>query len=139
MRVGALSTTNMASGPNRSMRRARRVLIVEDDSATLDLFCTKLRQAGYEVDGAPSVADALTALAQRRYAVVLADHVMPDVHGLELLAILRRAVPGMPFILYSGFLTAELSAQAHEFGAFAVLEKPVPMRTLIGTVRAALS
>jgi two-component system, NtrC family, nitrogen regulation response regulator GlnG len=121
------------------MRLARRVLIVEDDSATLDLFCTKLRQAGYEVEGAASVADALTALSQHRYAVVLADHVMPDIHGLELLAVLRRTVPGMPVIFYSGFLTAEVGARAREFGAFAVLEKPVSMWTLVRTVRAALS
>jgi DNA-binding NtrC family response regulator len=69
---------------------------------------------------------------------VVADHVLPDVQGMELLAALRRALPGMPFILCSGFLTEELRADAREFGAFAVLEKPVSMRTLVGIVRAAL-
>jgi DNA-binding response OmpR family regulator len=118
--------------------RTRRVLIVEDDPTTLDLFCTTLRQAGLDVEGTPSGYDALNALAHRRYAAVLVDHVLPDVQGMELLAALRRALPGMPFILCSGFLTEELRADAREFGAFAVLEKPVLMRTLEGIVRAAL-
>jgi DNA-binding NtrC family response regulator len=120
------------------MRRAGRVLIVEDDPTALDLFSTTLRQAGFDVEGTPSGFDALSALTPRRYAAVVADHVLPDVPGMELLVALRRALPGMPFILCSGFLTAELRADAREFGAFAVLEKPVSMQALVGIVRAAL-
>jgi DNA-binding NtrC family response regulator len=120
------------------MNRARRVLIVEDDAVTLDLFCTMLRQAGVEVEGAPSGSDALSALEHRPYAAVLADQILPDVQGLELLAVLHRALPGLPFIYCSGFMTQKLRAEARELGAFAVLEKPVSMPTLVGIVRAAL-
>jgi DNA-binding NtrC family response regulator len=120
------------------MRRARRVLIVEDDPTTLDLFSTTLRQAGFEVEGTPRGLDALRTLTHHRYAAVVADHVLPDVQGMELLAALRHALPGLPFILCSGFLTEELRADARQFGAFAVLEKPVSMQALVGMVRAAL-
>jgi two-component system cell cycle sensor histidine kinase/response regulator CckA len=97
-----------------------------------------LRQAGFEVEGASSGSDALSALEHRPYAAVLADQILPDVPGLELLAVLHRALPDLPFIFCSGFMTQELRADARDLGAFAVLEKPVSMPTLVGIVRAAL-
>jgi DNA-binding response OmpR family regulator len=116
---------------------ARRLLIVEDDPATLDLFCTALRRSGFEVDGVPTVADALAALGERRYAVVMADHVLPDVTGLDFLAALQGAVGDTALVLCSGVLTDELRAEAEGFG-FAVLEKPVGLERLVETLATAV-
>jgi CheY-like chemotaxis protein len=115
-----------------------RVLVVEDDPATLDVFSEALRRAGFEVDGVGSVADALDLLAHQDYNVVLADHGMPDIPGLEFLAALQGAAPRTPQILCTGLVTDELLAQAREFGVFAVLSKPVSLEMLILTVGAAV-
>jgi DNA-binding NtrC family response regulator len=115
-----------------------RVLLVEDDVATLDLFSDALRRAGFEVDGARSVGEALERLAHREYAVVLADHGLSDIPGLDFLAALSGAVPRTPRLLCSGLVTDELLAQAREFGVFAVLSKPISLEMLVVTVSAAV-
>lgn len=121
------------------MRRHARVLVVEDDLATLEVFTDALRRAGFEVDGVWSAGDALDVLAYQTYDVVLADHGMPDIPGLDLLAALRGAAPRTPqIILCTGLVTDELLAQAREFGVFAVLSKPVSLEMLVVTVSAAV-
>ena len=115
-----------------------RVLLVEDDERTLDLFCDALRTAGYEVDGVPSATAALDALAQRRYHIVIADNILPDIQGVELLAAMRGAMPTAPLILYSGDMTAGIREQAKDFGVYEVLEKPISLARLFEVVRNAV-
>jgi DNA-binding NtrC family response regulator len=104
-----------------------RVLLVDDDARTLDLFCDALRMAGYEVDGLPTATAALDALSQRRYHVVISDNILPDIQGVELLAAMRGAMPTTPLILYSGDITETIREQAKDFGVYAVLEKPISL------------
>lgn len=110
------------------------VLLVEDDERTLDMFCDALRIAGYEVAGVPSGTAALDALAQRRYQIVIADHVLPDIRGADLLAAMRGAMPTTPLILYSGDVTDSVRKQAKDFSVYAVLEKPISLERLVGVV-----
>ena len=112
-----------------------RVLLVEDDERTLDAFCDALRIAGYEVDGVPTATAALDALAQRRYHIVIADNILPDIEGVDLLAAMRGAMPTTPLILYSGDVTESVREQAKRFGVYAVLEKPIALERLVGVVR----
>ena len=115
-----------------------RVLLVEDDERTLDLFCVALRIAGYEVDGAPTAAAALENLSQHRYHIVIADNILPDIQGVDLLAAMRGAMPTTPLILYSGDMTAAIREQAKEFGVYEVLEKPISLSRLVDVVRDAV-
>jgi DNA-binding NtrC family response regulator len=121
------------------MPRPARVLLVEDDTTMLDLFSETLRLAGFQVDGVRCVGAALDALGHQVYDVVLSDHGLPDVAGLDLLAALLGATPRTPRILCSGLVTDELLQQAREFGVFAVLSKPVRLEMLVLTVSAALA
>ncbi len=115
-----------------------RVLLIDDDERTLDVFSDALRIAGYEVDSVTTATAALDALAQRRYHIVIADNILPDVRGVDLLAAMRRAMPTTPLILYSGDVTEAVREQAKEFGVHAVLEKPISLERLVGVVRAAV-
>jgi len=114
-----------------------RVLLVEDDERTLDLFCDALRIAGYEVDGVTTATAALDALAHRRYHIVVADNILPDIRGVDLLAAMRGAMQTTPLILYSGNVTEDVREQAKRFGVYEVLEKPISLERLVDVVRAA--
>jgi DNA-binding NtrC family response regulator len=120
------------------MASRARVLLVEDDTITLDLLSDALRVAGYHVDGVRSVGAALEVLGRQTYDVVLSDHGLPDIAGLDLLAALLGATPQTPRILCTGAVSDELLEQAREFGVFAVLSKPVRLEMLLVTVAAAL-
>ncbi len=97
-----------------------------------------LEAAGFETIAVGDVTEALDALAQRRFDVVLADYLLPGFSGLELLAAIKNAAPRTPLILYSGSMTKALAAEAQDSGVAAVLETPISVERLVEAVRAAL-
>ena len=63
----------------------KRILIVEDDSFVMDIYQTKLGQAGYEIVGAENGLEALKKMEQGTFDLVLLDIIMPYMDGLEVL------------------------------------------------------
>jgi DNA-binding NtrC family response regulator len=112
------------------------LLVVDDADAVAGAFSLILARAGFEVETVATATDALDLIAARRYAVILADCLLPDLPVLEWLTALRGAAPTTPLILYSGtILGDELQRQATEFRAVAVLEKPFSVARLVEVVR----
>jgi DNA-binding response OmpR family regulator len=85
-----------------------RVLIVEDVGPCATSSATCLGPAGFEVDTVATATEALDRLATRRYAVIVADCVLPGLPVLDWLAALRGAAPTTPLILCSGTIGEEL-------------------------------
>jgi DNA-binding NtrC family response regulator len=84
-----------------------------------------------------TMAAAIDALDAGRYTDILTDLRLPDIPPMDVLAVLRVTAPGSRIIVCSGFITEELRVTARQFGAVAVLEKPVGLDKLVKTVAAA--
>jgi CheY-like chemotaxis protein len=117
-----------------------RVLLVDDDLESQELYVEILRWAGFDVrtanDGDTAVA---AALAEQPHAVVL-DIQMPRKDGIAVLADLRRipATASIPVIALTGF--SDEADRARVSGGFSkVLEKPCDPNSLIATLRSALN
>ncbi|HEX6362912.1 MAG TPA: response regulator, partial [Albitalea sp.] len=65
------------------------VLIIDDEPALARNLAAYLRRVGYEVRTAGSAEDGLAALAQFRPAVVVCDHDLPGMSGLDAVRRLR--------------------------------------------------
>jgi CheY-like chemotaxis protein len=115
-----------------------RVLLIDDSRTARATLGRALEDAGFETATAGDAAEALDALAQRHFYVIVADYQLPGVTGLELLAILRGEDPARPLILYSASMTPDIAAQAREFRVTAMLRSPVAPAMLVAAVRAAL-
>ena len=79
-----------------------RVLVIDDEPLSRDLFQSSLSTEGYEVCVAK---DGFAALAQMRGAlpdVIVTDLKMPNMSGFEFLSIARRRFPQIPTIAVSG-------------------------------------
>ncbi len=86
----------------RSDVAAARVLVVEDDIASLDAICELLTLIGIESERAAGASAALDALVAERFDILLTDVAMPHMSGFELA---RRATvirPGIGIIFASG-------------------------------------
>jgi DNA-binding response OmpR family regulator len=114
-----------------------RILILEDDPRTLEVFSQALRRMGFDVQAVRTMAAAIEALETRRYPTILTNLRLPDIAPIDVLAVLRATTPGSRIIVCSGFVTEELRVTARQFGAAAVLEKPVGLDKLVNTVAAA--
>lgn len=71
-----------------------RVLAVEDDEGIAQGLCLALRQLGWAVDVAASVAEAWAALRAEPFDMVLLDLGLADGDGAQVLRRLRAAAPG---------------------------------------------
>ena len=76
--------------------------MVDDDEDSLFVTSLLLSEAGYLVDDAADGEEAWEALLSTRYDLLLTDHNMPRLCGLDLIARVRAAGMKIPVVLYSG-------------------------------------
>ena len=63
---------------------SRRILIVENDSTSREIFSNFFRKKGYEVNEARDGADAIELMHKSRFDLVLSDFRMPRLDGVAL-------------------------------------------------------
>jgi FixJ family two-component response regulator len=108
------------------------ILIVEDDDAVRRSLQLLLRSRGMEVRAYASARSALGDSAVMEGKCLIADLMMPEVDGIELLRKLRANGWTGPAVLVSGHLTPQLEEMAISAGYGAVLHKPVSEGTITG-------
>jgi DNA-binding NarL/FixJ family response regulator len=118
------------------IRRDARVLLVDDNPLFLWLLEANLDQEGYTTIAHAVDAEHAVVLAGRHEPeVILLDHFLPGMHGLEALPLLLEVSPASRIIIYSMLPSDRLAAEALEHGAAAVVNKRDPMEDLIDAVR----
>jgi CheY-like chemotaxis protein len=81
----------------------RSVLVIEDDPDVRDVVCAMLAGLGYTVCACANVDEGVGKLSSgQAFDVVLADIVMPETSGIELLSLVRRWRPRTPVVLMTG-------------------------------------
>lgn len=111
------------------------ILVVDDDSACLDLLCRALVRAGWEsVDRATDGAAALARLRDRTYALCLLDLRMPEMDGLTVLAHARANRLPTEFVVLTGYGSIDSAVAAIKAGAQDYLVKPVRIDQLRSVV-----
>ena len=120
-------------------RAPDRVLLVEDDPDTVDLFKEILSEAGYEVSTSDSTLGASKLVRQLQPCAVLLDLGLPYRPGSALLGELKAdpETAGIPVVVVSG-LTEALTEERRAL-ATAVITKPVDADTLLDAVQSACS
>ncbi len=106
------------------------ILIVDDEPDILLVMTANLKKEGYEVDTAEDGLEALERVGARDYDVIVVDHQMPRLTGMDFLDRLRNgAVQGarkdIPVIVVTAFGTIEMAVQAMKDGAYGYLTKPI--------------
>ena len=83
-------------------RVVAKILLADDDSVFRGLLTELLEHAGYEVEVAADGYAAFARARAGRYDALIADIVMPNMDGLELIRMLRREKPDLLVIAISG-------------------------------------
>jgi CheY-like chemotaxis protein len=101
-----LIMSNVTAAPGQT-NPPRRILVVDDDIAIRQLSTDLLTRSGFHVDVAEDGAVAWNTLQTNHYDLVVTDHRMPKVSGVQLVKKLRAARMALPVILVSGTLPTE--------------------------------
>ncbi len=115
-----------------------RILIVDDDEADRIVLSTILERAGHETFLAGDGREAVSVYGATEIDVVITDLQMPNVHGLELITLLRDLSPRPAIIAISGTGSDQLD-MAQAIGADVTLTKPVDPHELVGAVAMAVA
>ncbi|HJP90743.1 MAG TPA: sigma-54 dependent transcriptional regulator [Pyrinomonadaceae bacterium] len=114
------------------------ILVVDDEktiTAALDLL---LRDHGYEVDTASSVAEAEAILARHWFDLVFLDLRLPDGDGIALLEQIKQTAPDIEVVLMTAHGSLDITIEAIKRGAFYYLEKPFTFEQVLVLIQRAL-
>ncbi|MES2014989.1 MAG: response regulator [Pseudomonadota bacterium] len=116
------------------------ILIVEDEPAIIELVTFSLRETGWNVRSVQNVADAWTAIGQRKPHLLLLDWMLPDQTGLRLLARIRadRQFQDIPVIMLTAKSMEEDKLAGLNTGADDYVTKPFSPRELLARSKALL-
>jgi DNA-binding response OmpR family regulator len=112
---------------------AHSVLVVDDDASIRFLCRVNLELAGWNVQDAATIEEARVLLQRGVVDVVLLDVHVGRASGLDFLAEIRSAHPGLPVALLTGSVGGGAEA---EHGADAIVAKPFSPQRLTETVHA---
>lgn len=111
-----------------------RALLIDDDELVRAMLTDVLQTFGYIVSAAATGEAALIDFAPGRYDVVVTDHRMPGMTGLEVALVVRDIDPSVPVILLTGGgATEELAAASRDME---VVYKPVNVVKLVAKLDA---
>ena len=132
---GAKIDATPARGPTNP---SPRILVVEDDVVIRQLNAKVLAGSGYQVAAAKDGAAGWEALRASAFDLLITDHAMPKLTGLELVKKVRSARMTLPVILATGTLPEEEIERHPWLQLAATLLKPFSPDQLLETVRAVL-
>jgi DNA-binding NtrC family response regulator len=110
------------------------VLVVDDEKDLAESTAYFLERAGFRAKHVTSAADALDAMQQQRFAVVVTDVRMPRMSGMELLAAIKQGDPDVEVLLLTGYPDLQMAVRAIKQGAFDYLAKPFAEKELVERV-----
>ncbi len=102
-----------------------RILVTDDEAGIREFLADALEMDGHEVDKAGDGEEAIAALNQRNYSLLITDLSMPGIGGMEVLAWVRREQPEVEVIVLTAHGTVDNAVKAMKLGAFEFLQKPM--------------
>jgi DNA-binding NtrC family response regulator len=104
---------------------AAKVLVVDDETAILQLLKEALTKWGYQVTCASSGGEALETVRSGLFDAALMDVRMPDMSGLELLKAVKAHDESIEVVIMTGYPTITSAVEALKEGAYDYLSKPL--------------
>ena len=115
-----------------------KVLVVEDDRALNGLVATCLRDSGYDVKSCYDGVQALDALENAHYSMIISDIMMPRMDGFELAESIRLTDKSTPIIFMSAKDDKPSKLYGYKIGIDDYITKPFDIDVLVMKVAAVL-
>jgi CheY-like chemotaxis protein len=116
-----------------SSRQRIRILVVDDIVDVREMLTMFLTHAGFQVTSAESACEALQAVNDRSFDLIISDVGMPQMNGFELATRLRQLsrYKDVPMIAVTGYSEYEDGERALQSGFTAQFVKPIDPSQLV--------
>lgn len=119
--------------------KKQRLLIVDDEIITLKITRKLLTENDYEVDIAPSSAEAMKLLGSKQYDLVIVDITMPSISGFDLIQLMQSFDYHVPVIFLSNNDNDWTIEEANKIGAKRFVSKEKEFNFLPSIVKEILA
>ncbi len=110
------------------------ILIADDEPGIRESLVDVLQDSGYEAHAASDGAEALAAIQDRDFAVVITDLRMPGADGLEVMRKVRQIAPQTIVLVMTAHATIDTAVAALREGAADYVLKPIVFEELLAKV-----
>lgn len=114
------------------------ILVVEDDSEICHLYERVLMKNGYQVTGVADGQQALNAIDQNYYDLIISDIMMPVMNGYELVRALRENGCNIPVMMITAKDAFDDKRQGFLSGSDDYMVKPIDVGEMVLRVGALL-
>jgi len=101
-----------------------KILVVDDEQSMCDFMEIMLTREGYQVDKTDSGKTAVRLSESESYDLIIADLMMPQMSGLELLKKVKEENCEQDFIVMTAFASVDTAIEAMKLGALDYITKP---------------
>lgn len=115
---------------------SRHVLVVEDEPRMRVMLTDNLEFEGYRVTAVASGEEAMSAVEQQPFSLLLVDVMLPGISGFEVCERLRERGAHVPIILLTARTHERDRVRGLDLGADDYVRKPFSVRELLARVRA---
>jgi DNA-binding response OmpR family regulator len=117
-----------------------KLVVVDDEPETVNIFMQFLTLFGYEVIGALTGGEGIAAVHSHKPDALILDLMLPDADGYDICRDLRNApdTKDMPIIIVSARTSQDEVEKGYKMGATAYLKKPVKLSGLLAEVQRAV-
>ena len=129
----------MKTNPAVEAAHKLTLLIVDDEPASMRALCDTLEYEGYRTYGYTSAADALAAMRERSFDLLLADLQMPGTNGIDLMKSAQLVDPTLVAVIMTGHGALETAVAAMKAGALDYIQKPIKLATALPVLERALA
>jgi len=119
------------------MTTTPRVLVVDDEERFRLTLAKLLTVSGLEVTTLGSGQEALEALRQAPFDVIVLDVRMPGMNGIETLAEIKKINPLIEVIILTGHASVDAAVDIMKLGGYDYLLKPCSLEELTDKIDAA--
>jgi DNA-binding NtrC family response regulator len=121
-----------------TLKRKKRVLVIDDEPAMTEWLKILLEHAGYEIRTALIGARGEELFKTWKPDAVVTDMILPDVDGLDLLHRFKEGQPDVEVVVISGHGTISKAVDAIKAGASYFLEKPIEADGILALLEKAI-
>ncbi len=116
-----------------STDRKYRILVVDDEASVLLTYKLILEQQGYTVAACGTAREAIQAVDQQEFDLILCDYSLEEQHtGFEVIEAARQRMPGVPAALLTGYATKETADEAAG-QRIGIMFKPIEIDEFLAT------
>jgi len=120
------------------MDERERILVIDGDRSFRASLTLILKEKGFETETAETGRKALRKAQETFFNLAILDLGLPDMDGVELLALLKEIQPDVELIVVTDLASLETAVQSLNEGASAYITKPLNMNVVLPTIRQVL-